>query len=762
MLLKPIGIVSTDVDAHFHKSISEANILEGIASEMEDPIGLDNLKGMICMKCLFLALDNESIKERDDLYNGMISARTIGEAFFSYYIRLHNTPPDDLIIFTSPDVICEFEDINENIVIKFIKSLYTWKEMSLHKDYHNFIKNIEQICTDAGVSPPNVYVVSISENADDRWDAFGKVKMIMDEIGFSKKNVCILAADASVCEPLTTAFGMITQLMEREGYNVEKLDVDAQNGIIVRTDTLLQSELYEAICRFTDTGKTEKLKMFCDRMLDPDMQELLKNLIVFAEDLSLCRIEELEPTLVRIYEEIDKLECSTDSFVRVLCGKLRAFFGISKPKLLSVVCIKSCLSWEWLTQSLIIFIDALPIELLKKKIVECDISGVSSATLTPEVELFYSHLTKDMPVPKEEELRELLYDYLHGKLGDDSRFLFIEDFIDIIENFVARMEEDGLTIPYDGMDILSSYPVEDNEGVRQILEFIDNNGFKTMSQFKRKLSANPDSITYFYKEPLIYDKKNPYSQKIIGIRYFSLKALRRKLKGFRLDIDYGSLSGFRRFIGYYLYLKIVRNMVCHAAPFRCIDDELNDMHKKALCRFGVDTGAVNADNLSRNIAAAIKSLEKFLSTKKKKTIDKYYIAIPGPGADGDKSDEIQSLFANVSRYDTVKLYVVINENTSKAYETAFLKELEEYSISNDFFINTEMINCPDDPSELLGKLISTAAQGDKISVDCTYMTVSHMCSIMLFLKAASEKKAEITNVVCRDQSLTELINSNLT
>ncbi len=54
------------------------------------------------------------------------------------------------------------------------------------------------------------------------------------------------------------------------------------------------------------------------------------------------------------------------------------------------------------------------------------------------------------------------------------------------------------------------------------------------------------------------------------------------------------------------------------------------------------------------------------------------IAIPGSGVKSDKSDEIQSLFANVGRYDTVKVYVVINDMSALEAREVIEQTCHEY------------------------------------------------------------------------------------
>lgn len=718
------------------------------------------MKGMIFMKCLFLGLAPEAMKEREPLGNdGVEHAETIGKAIVSYVLCSHEAPPDRLIVFTSPDNICDFDNVN--LLTKFFTSRSARKETSLQTDFLSFRKSIEQICADKGISPPTVDMVIISDDlkdSKDRWEVLGKVHRILDDCDVSKEDICIMAADASSYAPITDAVDMAAQLIEMEGYTVEKLRIDTQNKISI-TETSPQLELFKAICEFADSGETKRLKRLKGKISDQIMTDLIVQLDVFAENLNMCQAEDLEPTLIRIYDIIDTLECTIStagSFNRALCSKLRSVFGNSRPQISAMAYIECCLRWRWVTQSLIIFIDALPRELISKKIVQCDMSSVTCVTQAPEMELFYSHFT-NMPIPKEEDIKELLESFLHGQLDGDIRSLFIEDFIEVIKGFENGMNDNHLTIPYNGIDILTSCSTDDNEGVREIREFIENNNFSTMSQFRRRLAANLDEVPYFFKGPLIYDN-DPISKKIMGVRFFSLKHLRQSIKGFRLNIDYSNISSFRRFIGCYLYLKIVRNTVCHAGPISYLDDELNEVQKNEMSRFGIDTGAVTADSLSRNISAALNCLKKCLIPKKKRTIKKYYAAVPRSVAADDIHIRLRSLFGNVSCFDTITVYVISDEITSDEAEKAFISEMQEYGICNDFFINIERKKCSD-PSALLDKLTSTAASGDKISVDFTDMTGLQILGLTLFLKTAAEKKAEIENVIYNDQCITDLINT---
>ena len=706
------------------------------------------------MRIFLLGLGSDSMKEQDPLANDSLnSADTICETIISYMLGLQNAHLDKLIIFSSPDTICDSGNVN--LLTRFFTNQSARKETSFQSDFLSFNKRIEEICENKGVSPPIVDLISISDDAKNAWEIFEKVKKMLEESGVPAEDTCIMSADASSYTPITYVLSMITQLFESEGYKVDRLSVDTQNSACHLTDPAVRITFYDAICEFVNTGRSEKPD---GNINDPLMTDLLEQLDRFAEDLNLCQAEDLEETLFKIYEIIGILGTrgESDNFSRSLYGKLTSLFGNSMPQLSTTVYIECCLRWKWLTQCLIIFIDALPREIHQKKIIMCDISSVNNAIQTPETELLYTYLTNS-PVPKEEEIKELLSSFLHGQLGDDSKSLFIEEFAEIIKRFEKSMNDNDLTIPYNGIDHLTSYSNDENEGVDQIIQFIQNNDLATMSQFKRRLAANIDEFEYFYKDQLRFDE-NLISKKILGVKYFSLQHLRKTLKGFRLNIDYSHLSDLRKFIGYYLYIKHVRNNVSHASVFRRLDDKLNTDQKRELSRLGIDTGEVTAGSISRNISAALNCLKKCLITQRKPTVKKYYMAFPIFDTFDDIHVQLHSLFANVSNYDNVNVYVMNNKAVSDETEMIFIREMNKYAIQNDFFINVEKINCSE-PSELLNKLSLTVKNGDKISADCTDMTGIQIITMTLFLKMSAEKDADIENVICKENCLTDLINS---
>ena len=109
-------------------------------------------------------------------------------------------------------------------------------------------------------------------------------------------------------------------------------------------------------------------------------------------------------------------------------------------------------------------------------------------------------------------------------------------------------------------------------------------------------------------------------------------------------------------------------MVCHAFSLHTLNDELNEKQKNGLNRFGVDTDIVTIDSLSRNISDAISCLRECLPKNKQRTIKKYYIAIPNPKTKNDINNQLRSLFDNVSPYETVKIFIIKDENTSSNFE----------------------------------------------------------------------------------------------
>lgn len=689
------------------------------------------------MKYLLIFIDLKKIKETYNLYNNdLISAETVIEKIFRYTIQEQKNSPEKLIIILKTDDIYDF-------------------------DFLNYINKNKQISSSTGIKQPEVELVKISRVEKYDWKAFSRVQQILEESGIPKEDLSITIAVTLTYEPF--ALDITTQLLELEGYTVERLYVDFPKGSTDYSDTSLQQELYKAICTFKDTGTTDRFKKLSEKIKDRSMAELFNQLDEFSQKLNLCQVEELEPIIDKIYDYLDLLELDSDAdnnFIGKLCIKLRSLFCHPKPQLSTIVYIRCCLCWKWTSQSLILFTEALPKELVTNRIVECDFSSVSSVTQTPEMELFYTHMIRDMYIPKEKELKDLLISFLKEQLEDESKNLYIEDFTTLFEWFEKGMKEKGITEPFKGVDILYSFPY-DHEGRRQLIEFIYHNSpSMTMDKFKKKLSDSIDEIPYFFRDPLMCDKDNAISQKIMGIKYLSLEHIRRHLKGFKLNINYTNYFYFKRFLAYFLYIKIVRNMVCHALSLHTLNDELNEKQKSGLNRFGVDTAIVTIDSLSRNISDAISCLRECLPKNKQRTIKKYYIAIPNPKTKNDINNQLRSLFDNVSPYETVKIFIIKDENTSSNFEKNFIAQIEEFAICNNFFYDIETISDSDEPSVFLSNLIATVEPGDQISADTTHMTNLKMYGMIMFFNTVIEKKAEVKNVICKDYCLTDLINSH--
>ena len=710
------------------------------------------------MKCLLLGIDFEALRERERPYNnGMISAETAAEAVFRYVLKEENASPDQLIVFLAPDAICEKCDkIN---LFSLLPGIHTQKES--RADFLHFKNEIEKICDDEGVGCPKIEEVKFSDDEKDQWAVFNKVQNFLKESGASKETISITVANASGYAPITNALSMTSKLIEIEGYGVKVLDVDLQKGII-RTDPSLQLQLYEAVCMFKDTGSTERIKMLSGRLCNEHLNSLCDQLIAFSDDLNICQVEALEPVLDRIYFILDKLEHdfdTADNFTWLICDKLREIFGDHKPFLSTILHIKCAFGWRWTSASLTLFVDALPKELVKKKIVECDLSSLPNSTQTPEIELFYTHLIKDMPMPENDKLRDLFSSYFHGQLEDSSECLLIEHFTSVFRKFENAMNEKDLTVPYEGIDILSSFS-ENKEAARQLAVFIDEKHFATMNQLKRELANHIDiDLNEIFSDPLLHNKKNTNSQKLMGLKYWSLKHLRRKIKGLKLNIDYHSIASFRRFLAFYFYIKIMRNIVLHAQSKELIERELNVTHMERLRCFGVDTSTLTFESLSRNVFNALYYLEECLITEPKRIIKKYYIALPDPDKENDRDFQFKSIFDNVSHYETIKVYVVKNWKDSSDVEKVFISKLKEYVIDNDIFYDIKTITHSDEPSDLLRKLTDTVQPGDEIIADTTYLSNFMMCVMFKFFKSVIEKKAVVKNVLCDDHILTDMIYS---
>ena len=707
------------------------------------------------MKCLLLGIDLEALLEREKPFNnGMISAETAAEAVFRYVLKEENASPDQLIVFSAPDAI--YEKCDKINLFSLLPGIHTQKES--RADFLHFKNEIGKICDDEGVGCPKIEEVKFSDDEKDQWAIFNKVQNFLKESGASKETISITVANASGYAPITNALSMTTKLIDIEGYAVKVLDVDLQKGII-RTDPSLQLQLYEAVCMFKDTGSTERIKMLSGRICNEHLKSLCDQLIVFSDDLNLCQIEALEPTLDRIYFILDKLEHdfdTADNFTRLICDKLREIFGDHKPFLSTILHIKCAFGWRWTSASLTLFVDELPKELVKKKIVECDFSSLPPSQ-TPEVDLFYTHLIKDMPIPENDKLRDLYSSYFHGQLGDSSECLLIEHFTSVFRKFENTMNEKGITVPYEGIDILSSFS---EEAARQLALFIDENNYATMSQLKRELAKHIDEdLPDIFNDQLAHEKKIAQSQKIMGIKYWSLKHLRRKIKGLKLNFDYHSIRSFRRFLAYYFYIKIIRNVVLHGQSKELLECELNDTHKERLRCYGVDTGTLTYESISQNVFDALHYIEKCLISEQKRSIKKYYIALPDPDKENNRDFHIESMLDNVSHFETIKVYVVKNWKNSSDVEKVFISKLKEYAIDNDIFYDIKAITHSDEPSDLLRKLIDTVEPGDEIIADTTYLSNYMMCVMFKFFKSVIEKKAEVKNVLCDDHSLTDMIYS---
>ena len=708
---------------------------------------------------LFCAIINELPNNYDICNNGIVSAGAIVENFLRYILQEQKTAPDKLIIFWRTYDISTSNAANANLLTR----MQFWKkEKSFHTDCFNCIEEIEQISASAGIKQPEVEIVKISDNEKDDRKLFSEVRRIVGESGVPKEDIFVTVADTSTSG--SDVLDMTMLRLEFDGYTVEKLHIDPEKGIADHSETSLNLELYKAICKFKDTGITDTFNKLGEKISNKLLAELLEQLDHFSGNLNLCQTEDLEPTLDKIYNILDSLEHdAADNIEGLVCDKLRSVFGDSKPQLLSMVYIKCCLSWKWTTQSLVLFTEVLPKELVMNKIVQCDFSSFTNATLAPEVELFYTRMTRDMYIPKEKELKSLLVNFLKGETGNDSKNLYIEDFIVLIKWFEKGMEEKGLTIPFEGIDILYLFP-EKNDGVRQLTEFIYHNcSSLTMDKFREKLSSSMDSIRYFFKDSLMYDKENTISQKIMGIKYLYPEHMRRNLDGFRLNIDYSKFSFFKRFLAFFLYLKLVRNRVCHAIPLQTLDDDLNEDHKDRLKCFGVDTGTVTYESLSRNITNALSCLKECLLSNAPRTIHKYYVSVPAPDEvddiENDIDSHLRSLFENVPSFDTVRIFVIKDKKKEGILEKALIAKIDEYAICNDFFCDIENISDSDEPSEFISNLLSTVEPGDKIGADTTYMNNIKMYGMIMFFNAVIEKKAEIGKVICKDYCLTDLINS---
>ena len=706
------------------------------------------------MKYLIFSTGLKGLREMDDLCNNGINS---AENILRYTLRESDTPVDKLIVLWQTDDIYESDNATANF---FTRMLFRIKESFPFACGINCIEDIGQISASEGISQTEVEIVKFSDDEKDDWKVFGEVLRIIGESGVPKKDISVTAVDTSVYGSNVT--DMTLRLLEIEGYRAEKLYIDPQREITYHSENLLRFELYKAISDYKNTGRTDSFERLSEIVRNKHLTELLDLLGDFSWKLNMCQAEDLEPVMDKIYEILDLLESddAEDNYYRSLCDDLRSVFGRTKPQILSFVYIRCCISWKLFTQSHILFTESLPKELVAKKIVRCDFSSTTVSPLAAETELFYTLITRNMYIPKEKELKRLLISFLNGEEEDDSNYLYIDDFITLITWFENCLKERGLKIPFEGIDILYDYP-EKNDGVRQLIEFIYHNcSSLTVDRFKRKLADAIGSLQYFFKDPLMYDRENVMSMKIMGIKYLYPEHIRRNLKGFKLNIDFAKFSYFKRFLAFFLFIKLIRNKVCHAIDLDIIlHEDLNEQHMERLKCFGVDTGTVTSDSVARNITNALGCLEKCLLSKIPRVTNKYYIAVPESGKADDTDLMLRSLFENVQCYDTVQVYIIKDKSKKDILEKALSAKIEEYAINSNFFCDIGTIDHSDEPSELLRNLISTVEPGDKISADTTYMNNLMMYSMIMFFNDVIEKKAEIGKVICKDHCLTDLINS---
>lgn len=368
-------------------------------------------------------------------------------------------------------------------------------------------------------------------------------------------------------------------------------------------------KLINAVNEFASTGNAKALRTFSTGIKLVETTRLMESIIKLADDISLCRINNIEKEFTEIKAALDELstmKIEDDNYekklyfqmIQLLIPMIKRKMYISE-KIQIINIIRWCIDNSLIQQAITLYVEKMPEYYLEIGVFERTKAMVRKSAAEAFYENFYNDVYNKMLPPDEQRktafiefLKEVLEEYKDRNFSKDS-------LMKLDKNKCFQKQIDRIICIND-----RRYVQKNNA------YFVYGKEIKEKNIYNFLKSASNNSPEYLHY--LLYNDKEAYDKSKLRKE---LKTYMKKYKGAEVAEKLSeSISPvipdnavISKVLFYYLAIKIIRNNLNHASSIDSSENKIDSSMEEVISLLG-DRGIVindSIDSISRILKSGI-------------------------------------------------------------------------------------------------------------------------------------------------------------